>query len=182
MINLIPPDAQKQVRTEYWIRVATVWMFLFGTGFLIVAILNAPVYVLVRSQLDSYLLEYNQASDETQSFKDAETTINDANSMIALLGVGTSVMPFSSVIAKLETLTGDGIAINSYKFSRKNGAIDSIVIDGLASSRLSLSQFKDALQKDDMFKSASLPLSNLAKDVDIPFTITITPAPVNAKS
>ena len=36
----------------------------------------------------------------------------------------------------------------------------------------------DAIEKDEHFKSATLPLSDLAKDKDISFTITIEP---NAK-
>lgn len=176
MINLIPFSAQKQVKREYWVRVVSVWMFLVGSGFLVVALLNTPVYVLVHSQLESYLNEYNQASDETQSFKTAQATITDANSTIALLGLSNTQTSFSGIIAKLESLTGSGITINTYQLIRTDGALGTITISGVADSRLSLSQFKDALQKDPLFSSATLPLSNLAKDVDIPFSISITPS------
>lgn len=173
MINLIPQNAQKQVTREYWVRVISVWMFLFGSGFLIVALLNAPVYVLVRSQLKSYQNEFAQASDETDSYNAAEKTITQANNISALLGRSVAQAQFSDVISQLEAIKGPDISIETFDMTRKNGAIDSIVITGVAASRVALSSFKDTLQHTDAFKSADLPLSNLAKDRDIPFSITI---------
>jgi hypothetical protein len=178
MINLIPFDAQKQVVREYWVRVVSVGMFLLGSGFLIVALLNAPVYVLVRSQLSSYLSEYNEASNQSDSFKAAQAQISQTNDMALLLSKSSASTPFSSVMSKLESLTGNEITIDSYKFTRKNALIDSIEITGMARSRVALSKFKDDLQNDKEFQKVDLPLSNLAKDKDIPFTIMITP---NAK-
>jgi hypothetical protein len=46
---------------------------------------------------------------------------------------------------------------------------------GTADTRAHLSAFKNALEAHTLFKVASLPLSNLAKDKDIDFSITITP-------
>ena len=178
MINLIPPHAQKQVKREYWVRVVSVWLFLIGSAFLIVVILAAPIYVLIRSQLQNFLQEYTEAANESQSFNQSEAAIKNANDMAVLLAKADTSVSFSSTIESLQKLMGADVSIDSFTLARKNGALDTITITGIARSRLALSNFKDAIEKDEHFKSATLPLSDLAKDKDISFTMTIEP---NAK-
>jgi hypothetical protein len=173
MINLIPPSAQKQVKHEYWIRVASVWMILIGSAFLVVSILMAPVYMLVTAQLKSFSFEYTQANIESQSFKDSETKIITSNEIASLLAKSEGTTAYTTIIKKLESLAGEDIIITDFDLSRKAGVISPVVISGEADSRLALTQFQDAIQGDEMFSGATLPISNLAKDRDIPFTITV---------
>jgi hypothetical protein len=180
MINLIPPTAQKQVTREYWVRVVSVWLFLVGTAFLIVALLNAPVYVLVQSQLDTFLQEFNLASNQSETFKNSEASIGQVNTIAQLLTKKENVAPFSTIIAELENQAKaeGGILITNLSLSRKDDTLAPVAISGVASSRLSLSTFREALEKNERFESATLPLSSFAKDKDIPFSITLTPSKV----
>ncbi len=180
MINLIPPSAQKQVTHEYWLRVVSIWLFLLGTACLIVAIFNAPVYVLVQSQLSTFLQEFTLANNQSETFKSSEATIAKANDIAKLLTKSEQVTPFSEIIEELETearIVG-GVTINTFSLARKDGAIAPIIISGVASTRSQLSQFKDTLEKNPRFESAVLPLASLAKDRDISFSITLTPRKV----
>lgn len=180
MINLIPPSAQKQVTREYWVRVASVWLFLLGTALLIVSILNAPVYVLVRSQLGTYLQEFTLANNQSETYKSSEATIVKSNSIAQLLTKSEQITPFSEIIDELETqaTAGGGVSITSFNLSRKDGIIAPMTITGVADSRLQLSEFRDALEKNPRFESATLPLSSFAKDKEIPFSVTLTPRKV----
>jgi hypothetical protein len=177
MINLIPPTAQKQVTREYKIRVVSVWLFLLGFACLVVAIFNIPVYVLVQSQLSTYLQEFTLASNQSDSFKSSEATITKANAIATLLTKAEQSTTFSDVINELEkqASAGGGVTITSFNFLLKDGVLTPVVISGTADSRLLLSEFRDALAKNPRFENATLPLSSLAKDRDVPFSITLTP-------
>lgn len=175
MINLIPPHAQKQVRREYWIRVVSVWGFLLGSALCISAIVYAPTYVLVRSQLQNFLQEYKEANDQNQAFKDSESVIIKANEVAKLLATSGDVVSFSEVIAEIEKTQKDGIIIKTFTLSRKDDGLNPIVITGEARSRSVLTEFRDALEINPLFKSATIPLSELAKDKDIQFSLTILP-------
>ncbi len=174
MINLIPPSAQEQVKREYWLRVATVWMVLIASALLIVAILNIPLFVLVRSQLDAFQTEYAQASLESESFKSSEGAVERANN-IAMLLSRTEEDTFSAIITELEILSGSEISISEILLSLTEGELNPIVIKGTAASRLAVTTFQSSLEAHPLFKNAVLPLSNLARDKDIVFTITIEP-------
>lgn len=176
MINLIPPSAQEQVKREYWVRVISVWMTLIATGCVVVAVLNIPVYVLVRSQLDAFLVEYKQANLESESFKESEQAVIQANQVAALLAQHDDTQLLSGIVDELDALTGQGIRITDFTISRSmEGGLAPITIKGTAASRLDLTNFRDAIESHPLFSNAELPLSNLAKDRDIEFTITITP-------
>ena len=177
MINLIPPSAQKQVTTEYWVRVASVWLFLLGTAFLIVAILNVPVYVLVQSQLGTFLQEFNLANNQSETYKSSEATIVKVNAIASLLTKTNKVTLFSEVIGELENQANSvgGITITNVSLSRKEGLLAPVIVSGIATSRLLLSQYRDVLSKNPRFETATLPLSSFAKESDIPFSITLPP-------
>ncbi len=173
MTNLIPPTAQTQVTREYWIRTVSVWLFLLSFGCVIGVIVYIPVYVLVQNQLQVFQNEFKQVSTENSSFEDSEKALILANTLSKLLVSSGTTTPFTQVIAKLETYAGSEITIKNIQFARTDGVITSIDLNGVAQSRLSLIAFQKQLESDPLFSKAELPLSNLAKDKDIPFTITI---------
>ncbi len=175
MINLIPPDAEKEVRKEYWIRVLSVWAFLLGSAFLIIALLNVPLYQLLASQSAAYQVAYTTASEQTNEFKNAEESIKNANTVATLLTQKTSRVAFSKVLETIEGLVPEGVTIESYSFTRKGDALSTISVAGTSATRASLSEFRLAIEGDPLFKTATLPLSDLAKDKNIPFSLSITP-------
>jgi hypothetical protein len=67
------------------------------------------------------------------------------------------------------------VQVESYAFERKGVALGKVVVSGVAANRTGLTAFKNAIESDKLFKLATIPLSELAKDKDIPFTLSITP-------
>ncbi len=175
MINLIPPTAQAQVTKEYWIRVISVWLFLVGTAIFLVTILNMPSYVLVHTQLDTYLLEFTNATINKESFTAAEAAIVRTNTIATLLVKPQGGMSFTEVVSQLEKSKSTGIIIFDFAITKAKDVIATITITGQADSREALSTFRDTLDANPSFGKVTLPLSSLAKDKEIPFTITIAP-------
>lgn len=174
MINLIPPEAKKHVRNEYWVRVISVWLMLLGAGALMVGVLYVPVYVLIQSQLESYSSKYEVASSENSEFVAAEKEVQRANTVALLLSSKKESVKFSDLLETLESLSGPAVAINDFSFSRtETEKVSNITIIGIAQSRQALVAFSQAIENDELFESAEIPISNLAKDSDIPFSIRI---------
>ncbi len=175
MINLIPPSAERNVTREYWLRVISVWVLLIASACVIVAILNIPVYVLVRSQLEAYVNEYAQAAVESQELADSKATVDATNQIAQRLAASNDSTSFSTVLTELEKMSGNEIVITESVLSRKDGALGLVTITGVARSRAALTSFHSAIIAHELFKQADLPLSNLAQDKDIIFTITVEP-------
>jgi len=175
MINLIPPVARKKVKREYWVRAVSVWMLLISIALVIVTLFNIPVYVLISGQLNAYASPYELATTEDGQFKQSEEEIKTANEFAKILNENTESVAFSDIIARLDELGGAGISVASVNLSRTKDSIDDITVTGQASTRVALANYKERIEAHEFFDTAELPLSNLAKDVDIPFSIKIKP-------
>lgn len=179
MANLIPPAARKKVKTQYWFRVASVWMFLVATACLMVSLLQLPAYVLVSGQLEAFDESFKEAAKDNEEFTFSKAAIERSTEIGLVLKSQHENSGFSEVINALENMTNDEVEIYTFKVLREEGKISVITISGQAKSRTSLADFKNTIESNQLFETAILPLSNLAKDKDIPFQISIEPSVVN---
>lgn len=174
MANLIPPDAKKKVKLEYWVRVFSVWMLLLGFALWVVMVLLLPSWVLVNDQLDTFTRWHQKVDQNNDQFTASENDIKYANQVASVLKTNNNFVMFSDLIEEVKQEGGEGIGLTEYSLSRKGGVIEGFSITGVASSRKTLADFKTRLEHNDTFVGVELPLSNLAKDVNIPFNIKIS--------
>lgn len=176
MANLIPPDAKHAVMLEYWTRVVSVWFMLIGFALIVVTALLAPTYVLVQTQLSAFTGAYNEAIDLTRQFTEAEETVRDSNQLAALLVDDVEADVPTEFLAVIDTIAGASVSVQQLTFTLEEDMIQGIVVTGIADTRLSLANFSKDIEAHPLFDEAELPISSLAKDKDIAFTITIKPA------
>lgn len=175
MANLIPPDAKKDIILEYWFRVATIWLLLVGFGLCMVIILKIPTLVLIEAQLRTFSGVYDAAQDKKETFEASETILKDANDISTILSRYDPGIAFSEIISILDEIAG-GVAVNSIRLVREESTIKKIEISGIANTRSDLANFSRDIEAHELFEEAELPISNLAKDKDIGFSIDITPS------
>lgn len=173
MINLIPPKAKKIVIREYWTRAGAVWLLMFSFAFLIMAFLSVPTYILLRSLESAMASQIDYAKAEQGSYKESESTIKNANALINHLNRSEAQMSFSSLLGELDTVAGAGVTLTEFGFVEEDGALKQISLLGHADTRVLLSSFRDRLVAHNLFLSVDLPLSNLAKDRDITFSMKV---------
>lgn len=177
MANLIPPDAKSAIKTEYWLRVITVWFVLIGFGFVVTSALKIPTFVLLQTQLAVYANEYDSAKETQADFEAAQNLIEDSNNLIRLLKTNTTDTSLIELVSVLDQIAGDSVAIKSFDYEIVDKKINTINISGVADTRVALANFSDELEQDPLFSEAKLPISNLAKDSDITFNLAIILAP-----
>lgn len=174
MINLIPPDARSRITTEYWIRVATVWLFLLAVAAVLAGMFLLPSYVLVTSQVRSFAAEAEAAKASVAHSDGTARALVIASDQARLLMESEQTRRFTDLIAAISTAAGEGIVVREYNFARVAGSVAPVRVGGLAASRQSLAAFRDALVADPAFSAVDLPISNFAKDRDIVFSLTLT--------
>jgi len=176
MSNLLPLPAKQRIVHEYWIRVISVWLFLVTFALVIVAALMAPTYFLISSQLQVIGNEYADAESTEASFAETNATIEEANALAQMLNVTEQDPSFSDLIAELEQVTATGVTLTNITLTKSGAELPNISIVGVADTRASLANLKDAILSSKYFSDAKIPLSNFAKEKDIDFSITIKPA------
>lgn len=175
MINLIPPQGQKTLKREYLLRVGAVYAFLLSAVFVSVTVLLLPTYVLVSTQLNTSQNESLKANSFENQFQIAEAEIKKANDIIVQLRGGpTDTMGISKFIETIRKIAPKEITFNTFQTKQDKTAPMSFQVQGIASSRNALAEFKSALEHLPEIASAEIPIADLARDQDLPFVISIT--------
>lgn len=173
MINLIPPSARKGIVREYWVRVLTVWLLLFGTGVFIVAVLLLPTFMLIHGQVTTLGEQMSDTAGMATTFDSSAAQLQAASEQAALLMQVASTTSFSAYAAVIERLAGTDVKLQTISFTHTPTG-GTFKLSGVADTRQTLASFRDALEADAYFREVVLPISALIKDKDLIFSIDLS--------
>lgn len=174
MINLIPPVVRKAIVKEYWVRVVSVFLFVASAVALISIVFLSPVYVLVSAQVDVYAQSASEAALRVAEYDVSAGALVEANGMAQKIVELREVDNFSAATELLESLQSADIVLEGFEFGRDaDGYLAPVQVNGEASTRQALADFRDRLLAEPTVSEVNLPISNLAKDKDIQFSLSV---------
>jgi len=174
MINLIPQSAKKNIIKEYWIRVFSTWLLLWAFALLCGAAILFPAYILVSSQVAVYEASAELASQKVADYETASVALVRASQQAREVVSQADVTPVSSYIELFTQLQGVEINISRLNLATQGNEMMPVNITGTATDRQSLASFRDRMLAHPLISEVNLPISNLATDKDIQFSITVT--------
>ena len=175
MVNLLPQKSIGRLRRNYYVRFATVLIILLVAAFAIGSVLLVPSYVVSERAADAserYLL----AVEETIGVRERAGVTEDVRALTERLRIledytdEPSAKPFFE--DALADLSSD-IVITGIGFAKGSDALGVSII-GRADTRTALLAFVEKLQESGAFEGVTIPVTQLAQDSDIPFSITAT--------
>lgn len=178
MINLLPEQQRREVRREYFSRLAIVSLIFASLCFLAGTAALLPSFILSRAR-EAALSD--QAAVLTHSVELASATGSDkklqnAKDHLALLSARLGESSPRELLSLLIEQKKNGITLSRFAFARNPSGAMVVTVAGKASDRETLVAFSETLKKVPAFTSSNLPISNFAQSQSIPFTITVTVA------
>lgn len=174
MINLIPPTAKKSILREYWLRVLSVWFAVWSIALLIGVAVLVPSYVLIVSQVKVYSESATKASQKILDFENVSKDLVRSSQLAGTLLSGLKDPRMSDYTARFKELQSSGISISKITVSRAEVGLGPAQLSGEAKNRQALADFRDRLRAQPEVSAVDLPISNLAKDKDIQFSLSVT--------
>lgn len=174
MINLIPPKSKKSLLTEYWFRVSSVWLSLWAFALFASAGIMLPVYVLTGEKVEVYATSAEEASLKVAGFEDVSTSLIQASKQARVIMDESELPVFSDYISLFEGLQGADVQLNQIVLGRDEAGLTPASLVGIANNRQSLASFRDRILAEKQVSEVDLPISNLAGDKDIKFSIMVT--------
>ena len=170
-MNFLPEEDKRKIKKEYLRRLFVVLGIFSFSAILIGIILLLAPSIFLRDQ-EQNLERQLVISEERLSRGKIENTVSltkELNTKISFLDSEQKNIKEKSAFIKiiLEEKTNE-IKINNFFFDKGK-----ILIQGLSESRQSLLSFIDSLKKKKDFKKVESPVSNLIKERDIEFNLTI---------
>ncbi|MBA3733485.1 hypothetical protein H0W91_03890 [Patescibacteria group bacterium] len=176
MFNLLPDNFKKQLKTEYRFRLLTVAM-----SFILFIQLSFFIFLL-----PSWLISYYREKDANlEAEKMNQLLLNSNLNSIASSTIGlniklktlNTVLDYPKVVPLVLTIISQknsNIHINELSYSTPGGKNAHITLGGISNTRESLVNFQKNLENTGDFSKVDLPISNLAKEKNINFSINLT--------
>ena len=179
MINLIPPAGHAAIRKEYLMRVGATYCLLFAAIAILLTVALIPTYVLVRAQMNGAIAQEG-ANEEDADIARIEDDISRTEAIVTELKKMPTEPDMSTLIHEIEKSAPQGISFRNFMLNHVKNVIGPIQVQGTATRREDLIVFKQALEAHSLFESAAVPIADLARERDVPFSMTVviaTPKP-----
>ncbi len=175
MFNLLPENLRKSIVSEYRLRLTVVVMFF------VILIQISFLIFLFPSWLVSFYKEkdFSNQSDElskslsTLDISSTTSFIKSFNSKIGIINESLEYPRFVPILDDILAKKSGTIRISGIYYTVNSINSGTLTLEGIGDSRESLVSFSDGLKSIEYFKKVDLPISNLAKDKNIDFTISI---------
>ena len=154
-------------------RVVSVWFYTWAAALLGGVLIMVPAYVLINSQVSVYETSAKSASEKVANFEDVSKDLAASSAQAGKLLTGFRQSLVSERISTLRSLEKPGVTISEFSISRVDETYQPLQVTGTAIDRQALAAFRDRLLAQTDVASVDLPISNLAKDRDIQFSLTV---------
>jgi hypothetical protein len=176
MFNALPEDLKKEIKKEY--RLHRTLVTLFAVFFLQICFLIA----IFPTWANSYFKEKGLATqiedmNNSQSYQDADAVysiIESTNLKLRVINVNLASPKVVPIVKQIISSRTSGISLSKLSFVATGGNTAVVSIEGVSKTRESLISYVSVLEKSKIFKTVDLPISNLADEKNIDFTINLT--------
>lgn len=180
MANVLPPHERKMLRRDYWLRFTTVFALVITGAMLIGSISLIPAYLLARTE-HSEVLRYQEIQGETREAGKRDTAVQTAR----LVGTQVRELLKTDGLRASQAVThvlrdwevhAEDIIISGLLYElaeEKKRVIPKLRVSGEARDRGALNAFVQTLRADSTFTDVSFPVSDLAGDGAVDFSLTV---------
>lgn len=172
MLKLLLKEENKEIKKDYLRRVITIVLFGLSGVLVLFLISLIPAYFLLK--VDQKVLNQELSVAQNTELNADRNRLKEklANLQQTLNVIDTPDSDNSYFIQKITERQPRDINILSLNFEEQQDK-SVIIVQGTANSRNSLSTFVKSLELVTEFESINLPFSSFAREVDIPFALTI---------
>jgi hypothetical protein len=176
MFNVLPEIFKKEIKTEYYLRqsiVACVFIIFLQISFLIF-VFPSWLSSFYRQKEASAEIESQKSGIVSKNTDNILQTVNQTNQNLDTID---SAFDYSTVLPIVKNIISDKTsAISLSEFTYDNSAATTTIpmsVSGIAKTREDLVAFVKKLQDSAEFSDVVSPISDLAKDKDIVFTVNL---------
>jgi hypothetical protein len=173
MTNILPQEYKRSIKKEYRLRLLTTSMVLLGFLVLGSAVLLIPSYLM--SNAVEKTLEGEIVSAESSGASSERTTITEplyrTKRELEYLALEGRSRSFEETVRTIVSIAPAGVSITRIALEEGDAAVR---LSGIAATRGDLLLFNDRIEEEEVFSDVELPVSSLAKGVDISFSMELS--------
>jgi hypothetical protein len=172
--TFLPHAEGRDIKRKYRIRAIVVLLFFISVSFVIGVGALFPAYIHATFEESLHLRDIAtlKQTGDAGVLSAIEKDLSGSTALMSTLAVSMIPETFSTTISDIASVHGD-VKVNSFSVTPAASSTLSIIVGGLAPTRASLLAFKARLSTLTPGISVTLPVSELASDANIQFSIQI---------
>jgi hypothetical protein len=174
MVNLLPQPEKRRLLLAYYLRLASTFFFLTATILSLGVGLLIPSYFVARDENES-AARYLEALEGTAGIKNKGQSgkiVARFTEQIAILKSYQHKPQTAEILSQVEEHLLKDVTVSAIEFEYGEGEDGVITITGVAKSRTALLGFAESLREESIFKGVSVPVSQLAEDENLKFSLS----------
>jgi hypothetical protein len=176
--TLLPEKELRLLKREYRTRVTIfmIFFFSFAVFFGICALIPAYIYSYNQEKALILNLEKLHKNRTERGIETVKKELENSALLIDKLKKHKAPFIYSDLISQVVSNKPSGVSISSFSitFDRQSTTTQAvIVVQGISNTRDELILFRDGLEADPLVSNVELPISDLAKGVNISYSIKI---------
>jgi hypothetical protein len=175
MFNVLPDNLKEKIKKQYRLRrlvVVLIFVLFVQISFLIFLF---PSWIMSeykeRDSLDQ--INFQNSSVISQNTDAVLQTINDTNTAIDVINTAFKYPKVVPLFDAVISAKSKSISLRQLTYSAEGTSTASLSLEGIAATRQDLVSFVENLQKSGSFANVVSPVSNLEKDRDIDFSVSL---------
>ncbi len=176
MVNLISTAEKRALTVRYYARLAALVLFLFSLGIGVNAILLIPSFILAGNEADA-AHRFLGAAEQAVSLGGkggAPGILALTTERVDILKTYARQPQTAAVLSAVTAAPLSGISLATIAIAPNASAAGTVSIAGTAATRSELIAFVDALKATPLFSGVSIPVSDLASQANVPFTLSFS--------
>lgn len=175
MFNLLPKEEKEAIRREYRLRLVVVWLWFLCASFLIASALLLPSYVFSaqKEKVATRRAEVLSRSAAREEAVSENAVLRLAQEKLMLVHAPPSRFLFERIAAVVQRKPA-GVSLSGFSVVPAEEGAQVFFLSGVAAERSTLVSFSETLRQAGLFDAVLVPLSLLAKESGIEFTLRAT--------
>jgi hypothetical protein len=176
MINLIPKEEKKRMKTDFYYRLFGLFFSVFAFSLVLASLFLLPAYFISSAKIPIMEIKLNaEKNGESSAFYEKSIAlVKEINTKLDLIEK-EKLIPSTRVFQGILQEKRADIKITQILYENEASG-KRISVTGIAPSREILLLFRLALENSPSFKNVDLPISNFVKGSDIQFNLNLTPS------
>lgn len=174
MINILPDHGRATARRIYRLRLVAIVLWAAAIACLIAAGLLSPAYFRALASEAASRAESAALGEGNVKNKDADELLAAATTYVEAYAPYLSGLSIGERIVAISEARPAGITFSRIGYEKGS---DSVRVSGIASTRDALLSFEKSLRTLPHVEAVELPVSDLAKSTQAPFSVSVRFAP-----
>lgn len=178
MINLLPPEEKKALKSEITKNLVIVlwYMFIIFLVVLSLVLFSVKLYILQDESYQKIVLDSVKKQYQTADALSLKSDIVKYNALLLKIDDFYKKQTYFSDALKsiLDVQRSDGLYFSNISMERiKDGSGVKVSVAGLSDTRDNLLAFKNNIESNGKIKNVNFPPANWVKQKDIKFNLTL---------